>query len=74
MFRALLAHLQEVLHKQQMVYCVHGMSVGCCQDWSGSPILLAANRHTPMLAAANQHNMHTIYQLLFVQLLLKVSM
>jgi hypothetical protein len=29
MFRALLAHPQEVLHKQHTVYCVRVMSVGC---------------------------------------------
>jgi hypothetical protein len=29
MFRALLAHFQEVLHKHQLVYCVHVTSVGC---------------------------------------------
>jgi hypothetical protein len=29
MFRALLAHLQEAPHKQQLVYCVRVMSVGC---------------------------------------------
>jgi hypothetical protein len=29
MFRALLAHPQEVLHKQHLVSCVHVMSVGC---------------------------------------------
>jgi hypothetical protein len=29
MFRALLAHPQEVLHKQHLVYCVRIMSVGC---------------------------------------------
>jgi hypothetical protein len=29
MFRALLAHPQEVLHKQHLVYCVRVMSVGC---------------------------------------------
>jgi hypothetical protein len=29
MFRALLAHLQEVQHKWQLVYCVCVMSVGC---------------------------------------------
>jgi hypothetical protein len=28
-FRALLAHPQEVLHKQHLVYCVRVMSVGC---------------------------------------------
>jgi hypothetical protein len=38
MFRALLAHLQEALHKRRLVYCVRVMSVGCCcyQDWSGT--------------------------------------
>jgi hypothetical protein len=29
MFRSLLAHFQEVLHKQHLVYCVRVMSVGC---------------------------------------------
>jgi hypothetical protein len=29
MFRALLAHPQEVLHKRDMVYCVRVMSAGC---------------------------------------------
>jgi hypothetical protein len=36
MFRALRAHLQEALHKQQLVYCVRIMLVGCYQDWSGN--------------------------------------
>jgi hypothetical protein len=31
MFRALLAHPQEVLHKLHLVYCVHVMSVGCAK-------------------------------------------
>jgi hypothetical protein len=29
MFRALLAHPQEVLHKRHLVYCLRIMSVGC---------------------------------------------
>jgi hypothetical protein len=29
MFRALLAHPKEALHKQRLVYCVRVMSVGC---------------------------------------------
>jgi hypothetical protein len=29
MFRALLAHPQEGLHEQHLVYCVRIMSVGC---------------------------------------------
>jgi hypothetical protein len=29
MFRALLAHPQEALHKGHLVYCVRVMSVGC---------------------------------------------
>jgi hypothetical protein len=36
MFQALLVHLQEALHKQQFVYCMRVMSVGCYQDWSGT--------------------------------------
>jgi hypothetical protein len=33
-FQALLAHPQEVLHKQHLVYCTCVMSVGCYQGWS----------------------------------------
>jgi hypothetical protein len=29
MFRALLAHPQEALHKRHLVYCLRVMSVGC---------------------------------------------
>jgi hypothetical protein len=38
MFRALLGHLQEALHKRHLVYCVRVMSVGCCcyQGWNGT--------------------------------------
>jgi hypothetical protein len=36
MFRALLAHPQEAIHKRQLVYCVRVMSVGCYQYWSGT--------------------------------------
>jgi hypothetical protein len=32
MFRALLAHPQEALHKRHLVYCMRVMSVGCNQD------------------------------------------
>jgi hypothetical protein len=37
MFRALLAHPQEALHKRRLVYCVRVMSVGCYQGWSKTP-------------------------------------
>jgi hypothetical protein len=37
MFRALLAHSQEALHKRHLVYCVR------VEDTSSTPILLAAN-------------------------------
>jgi hypothetical protein len=37
MVRALVAHLQEALHKQ-LVYCVHVMSVGCYQGSRGTGI------------------------------------
>jgi hypothetical protein len=36
MFRALLAHPQEALHKRHLVYCVRIMSVGCCHGCSQS--------------------------------------
>jgi hypothetical protein len=32
MFQALLAHLQEALHKRHFAYCICGMSVGCCSQ------------------------------------------
>jgi hypothetical protein len=38
MFRALLANLQEALHKHQLVYCLRVMSVGCHQDWNGTGV------------------------------------
>jgi hypothetical protein len=37
MFRALLAHSQETLHKRHLAYCMRVMSVGCYQGWSGTP-------------------------------------
>jgi hypothetical protein len=40
MFRALLAHLQEALHKEQLVYYVCVTSVGCYQDLSGTKVHL----------------------------------
>jgi hypothetical protein len=42
MFRALLAHLHEALHKRHLVYCVRVMSAGCYQGWSGAPCRLMA--------------------------------
>jgi hypothetical protein len=64
MFRALLAHLQEALHKKNWyIVCV------LCR--------LAATRvrvsSIITLVAANRHNTHAIYQMLFVQRLLKMS-
>jgi pseudouridine-5'-phosphate glycosidase len=41
MFRALLAHHQEALHIQQLVYFVRTVSAGCYQGWSGTPTLVA---------------------------------
>jgi hypothetical protein len=57
MFRALLAHLQEVLHKLHVAYCVRVMSVGCYQGWSGTPL----------------RNTHAIYHVQFVLHFLKMS-
>jgi hypothetical protein len=58
MFQGLLAHPQEALYKQHLVYCVRVMSVGCTR--------IEVEIFTPSLVAANRHNTHTIYQLLFV--------
>jgi hypothetical protein len=38
MFRPLLSYPQEALHKRHLVYCVHVMSVGCYQGWSGTAV------------------------------------
>jgi hypothetical protein len=56
MFRELLGHLQELLHKRHFVYCVRVMSVGCTG-----------------IGAANRRNMHVIYQVPFVQQILRKS-
>jgi hypothetical protein len=40
MFRALLAHREEALHKRHLVYCVSVMSVGSYHGWSGTGLLL----------------------------------
>jgi hypothetical protein len=56
MFRALLDHPQEALHKWNLVYCVRVMSVGCTKievEYSNT-------------GAANCHNTQAIYQLPFV--------
>jgi hypothetical protein len=39
MFRALLAQLQEALHKQHLVYSVSVMSADCCHGWSGTLLI-----------------------------------
>jgi hypothetical protein len=49
MFQALLAHLQEALHKQQLVYYVGWLLPEL--EWNSTPTLVAASRH----------NMHAIY-------------
>jgi hypothetical protein len=49
MFRALLAHPQEAIHKRQLVYCVRVMSVGCAttavslRSWHSQLTLYARN-------------------------------
>src|SRR5215468_4345274 len=46
MFRALLAHPQEVLNKRHWVYCVRVMSVGCAtilRSWHSQLTLHARN-------------------------------
>jgi hypothetical protein len=35
MFRALLAHPQDALHKRHLVYCVRVMTVGCTKTGVG---------------------------------------
>jgi hypothetical protein len=40
MFRASLAHPQEALNKQHLIYCVHVMSVGCTRIGVGPKFLI----------------------------------
>jgi aspartate/tyrosine/aromatic aminotransferase len=49
MFRALVAHPQEALHKRHLVYCVRVMSVCCYKNWGGTGV----GSSTPTLVAAN---------------------
>jgi hypothetical protein len=62
MFRALLAHLQEALKKQHLVYLVCVMSFDLPGlDWSSTPILQP------------RHKTQAIYQVPCVSLLLQMS-
>jgi hypothetical protein len=47
MFQALLAHFQEALHQQQLLYYVRIMSAGCCPVWSR---VAASRQNTQALA------------------------
>jgi hypothetical protein len=40
MFRALVAHLQEAVHKRHLVYCMRVMSVGCTSIEAEALILM----------------------------------
>jgi hypothetical protein len=51
MFRALLPHPQETLHKRHLVYCVRVMSVGFYQEWSETGV--GDTSFTPFLIARN---------------------
>jgi hypothetical protein len=44
MFRALLAYVQEALHKRHLLYCERVMSVCCYQDWNGTGVVLDCRR------------------------------
>jgi hypothetical protein len=63
MFQALLADLNEALHKRRLVYCVLFMSVGCSR-------FLISNQS---LVQPTDIKEHAIYQVPFVQRLLKMS-
>jgi hypothetical protein len=66
MFRTLLVHPQEALHRQHLVYCVRVMSVGSYQVWSGTGV--GDTSSTP----TNWHDTHAIYQVPFVKNLLRM--
>jgi hypothetical protein len=56
MFRPLLAHPQESLHKRHLVYCVRVMSVGCYQGWSGQPTDIKRAQYTKSVCWAPPEN------------------
>jgi hypothetical protein len=55
MFRALLAHPQEVLHKRHLVYCVRVMSVGCTR--TGVKFQSWCSQGTSRWFRYSEHNM-----------------
>jgi hypothetical protein len=60
MFRALLTHPQEMLHKRYLVYCVHVMSVGCgtvavkLQSWNSQLTLYSRNIPSAVCVAPSE--------------------
>jgi hypothetical protein len=76
MFRSLLADPQEALNKQHLVYCVRIMSVGCATVAVTALGMLRVCLYGSWLccnrAIANWHT-HAIYQVQFVQHLLRMS-
>jgi hypothetical protein len=46
MFQALLAHLQEMLHKQHLVYCMCVMSIGCTRTGVVQPTDITCMKYT----------------------------
>jgi hypothetical protein len=63
MFRTLLAHLQEALHKQQLVYRVRIMSVGCYHSNPGSNQQTSHARNIPIVfCAAPPEDEHVVLE------------
>jgi hypothetical protein len=49
MFPVLLAHLQEVLYRRRLVYCVRVMSVGCTRlEWNSVPLQSWCSKQTKL--------------------------
>jgi hypothetical protein len=65
-FRALLAHPQEVLDKRYLVYCLRVISVACI----GVKVELLFSFNP---GAGNSYNTHAIYQVPLVWRLLRMS-
>jgi hypothetical protein len=59
MFRALLAHPQEALHKRYLVYCVRVMSAGCTRIEVEHSNAGAANMHITCTIAVSLQSWHT---------------
>jgi hypothetical protein len=62
MFRALLDHPQEALHKRHLVYCTRVMSVGCTRIGVVQPTAITPTQYTNALCAAASEDEQVMFE------------